>query len=97
MGMKAEAAKWGLLAVAGLVLVTVIGFGMKFVNKRVDRAVLVTSHQYQEGMAERVAILSASLAEVDSRLSGNIASELRSSLEAQRSSINVQLMAARRN
>lgn len=96
MGEKIEATKWFLLIVGGLILLTMLGFIIKPIEKRVEREVLVQSHQYKEGMADRVAVLQASLAEIDARLASGVDEQTRKNLEVQRSTINVQLVAARR-
>lgn len=96
MGEKMEATKWAAWALAIMLVLTVIGYGLRVVDKRVEREVLVQSHQYKEGMAERAAVLRASLAEIDARLAGGVDEQTRKGLIVQRATINVQLAAARR-
>ena len=96
MNEKWEVTKWAGLGVAILIVVTLIGFGLSVVDKRVERKILVSSHQYKEGMADRAAVLNASLAEIDSRLTSSVDAGTRADLEAQRATINVQLQAIRR-
>lgn len=93
--------KWMLvksfaLIVLALLILTGVGFCTRIVGMRVEREVMVQSHQYKEGMAERVAVLQANLAEIDARLLTVQDPNLRAGLEAQRSAINAQLIAARR-
>lgn len=96
MNEKWEATKWVFWGIAILILLTVIGWAMRPISMRVDREVMVQSHQYKEGMAERVAVLQATITEIDIRLSMGLDEKARKGLEAQRSIINAQLIAARR-
>ena len=59
------------------------------ISKRVEREVLINSHQYMEGMADRITTLQASLAEIESRLKSGVDKQTRKNLEAQRSTIIV--------
>lgn len=96
MNEKWEATKWVFWGIAIMILLTVIGWIAMPISKRVEREVLVQSHQYREGMAERVAVLQATLTEIDAKLAMGLDEEIRVGLEAQRSAINAQLIAARR-
>jgi len=96
MNEKWEVTKWVFWGVAILILITVIGWAMKPISMRVEKEVLVQSHQYKEGMAERVAVLQATLTEIDATLAMGLDEEIRVGLDAQRSAINAQLIAARR-
>ncbi len=101
MKEKWEITKWFIFGGVLLLIVIAIGWALMPVGKMVERKVLVESHQYKEGMADRAATLRASLAEIDSRLAYMVATEtedtqLRGDLEAQRATINVQLNAIRR-
>ncbi len=97
MNEKWEATKWVFWIIGIVLLLTVIGYALMPISKRVEREVLIQSHQYKEGMADRVATLQAVLAGIDNRLaSGNIDEQMRTGLEAQRATIIVQLTAARR-
>lgn len=97
MGEKTEATKWFFLVMGGFVLLVLLGGGFMIFGKRVEREVLVQSHQYREGMADRAGVLRASIAELDTRiLSGTLDATTRSGLEAQRSALNIQLNAIRR-
>ncbi len=88
--------KWVAFVIAVMLLLTAIGYVLMPVSKMVERKVLVESHQYKEGMADRRATLEASLAEIDSRLARGVDEQTRNDLEAQRSTINVQLNSMRR-
>lgn len=93
---KWSATKWFFLCIAGIIILVVLGWFLMVGEKMVERKVLVESHQYKEGMIDRHDTLEASLAEIDTRLKGNISEQTRQDLEAQRATINVQLQAARR-
>lgn len=86
--------------IIGIFLLGAVGVGFKYVfapiEKRIERKVLVESHQYKEGMADRAAVLRAALAEIDARLTMGVDEETRKNLVMQRSVINVQLNAMRR-
>lgn len=63
-------AYWTIWKVAPIIIViAVIGFTLKSVgligSKAVERQVMVNSHQYIEGMAQRAAILKANIVEID--------------------------------
>ena len=95
--MKLRATAIKIKAIIAMILIIIFSsYALMVVSKRVERAVLVQSHQYQEGMAERVAIMQASLAEIDARLVGTLDASIRSDLKAQQATIRVQLAAARR-
>lgn len=96
MNEKWEATKWVFWGIGVMLVLTVIGYDLMPISKRVEREVLVQSHQYKEGMADRAAVLSASLAEIDARLAGGVDEQTRKGLEVQRATINVQLNATRR-
>lgn len=96
MNEKWEATKWVLWGIGVLLVITIIGYALMPISKRVEREVLIQSHQYKEGMADRIAVLQASLAEIDARLTGGVDEQTRKNLEVQRATINVQLNAARR-
>lgn len=96
VGKKIEASKWVAWGIGILVLLCFIGFGVAIVAKKAERKILVESHQYKEGMADRSAVFRASLAEINSRLASGVDDATRADLEAQRSMINVQLKATRR-
>lgn len=91
-----EATKWVMWAIVICVFITIIGWAMRPVDMVVERAVLVNSHQYKEGMSDRAAVLGASLAEVESRLMTTSDSETRKGLENQASALRIQLNATRR-
>lgn len=87
MNEKWEATKWVFWIIGIVLLLTVIGYALMPISKRVEREVLIQSHQYKEGMADRVATLQAVLAGIDNRLaSGNIDEQMRTGLEAQAAS-----------
>ena len=96
MGEKWELSKWWFWCIAMVVIaVIVIGIGMP-ISKRVEREVLVQSHQYKEGMADRAEVLSASLAEVERRIMTESDPNMRIGLENQASTLRIQLNATRR-
>ena len=96
MSEMKEATKWVLWAITICVFITVIGWVMKPVDMAVERAVLVNSHQYKEGMADRASVLGASIAEVESRLMTTSDPTTRKGLENQASALRIQLNAIRR-
>lgn len=68
-----------------------IGFALRPVDKMVDRAVQVNSHQYIEGMEQRARVLEANIAEVDALLLMN--PENKEALLAQKRALSAQLKA----
>lgn len=90
-----ESTKWAFWAIAVLVALTIVGWALRPISMRVEREVMVQSHQYIEGKAERIAILEANLAEVEARLV-SATGDSRASLEAQRSALFAQIGAAKR-
>ena len=93
---RKEIMKYVFLAIAIGVLITIIMLAFKPVNVAVERAVMVNSHQYKEGMAERASVLSASLAEVENRIMTASDQSIKAGLENQASAIRIQLNAIRR-
>ena len=76
-----------------IILVCVILFGLSSLirvgGKMVDRQIMVSSHQYKEGMNQRAATLQASIAEIDVMLmqgKGNA-----DELEGQKMILNAQI------
>jgi hypothetical protein len=61
---------WKFLPVIGLLLL--IGFGLRGLglvgSKVVERQVMVNSHQYKEGMAQRAGVLKANIEEVNAMI-----------------------------
>ena len=53
MNEKWEVTKWAALVLGIVLVVIAIGFVLRPVSMRVEREVLVQSHQYKEGMADR--------------------------------------------
>lgn len=96
MNEKWEVTKWAAVIVAIVLVVVVIGFALRPVSMRVEREVLVQSHQYKEGMADRVAVLQATISQIDIQLTTELDEQTRRNLINQRAVINVQLNAARR-
>ena len=96
MNTKWETVKWAMLITAIVLVLVVIGWALKPVSMRVEREVLVQSHQYKEGMADRAAVLRATIAEIDIQLATESDEQIRAGLSKQRSVINVQLNAIRR-
>lgn len=91
-----DATKWVLLGGAILLVLTGVGYALRPLNMFVDRQVMVNSHQYQEGRAERLSLLEANLAEVEALLRNEKDQTVRGNLEAQKSALNAQIKAARR-
>lgn len=81
----------GLVALTALIL-SAIGWVLRPVNVMVDRAVMVNSHQYAEGMSQRAMVLQASIAELDGRIA--MQPENVAELRGQRRALNIQLQAA---
>lgn len=75
---------WGLNS-AGLIF-----------SKKVERAVLVNSHQYIEGMAQRGAVMRANLAEAQALLANETNEEARANIQTQISVLKAQLSAITR-
>ena len=96
MSEMKEATKWVMWAIAIGVFVIAIGWVLRPVDMAVERAVMVNSHQYKEGMADRAAVLGASIAEVESRLMTTSDPTTRKGLENQASVLRIQLNAMRR-
>lgn len=97
MGEKTEATKWVVWLIAVLTVLLFLGGISMIFSKRLEREILVTSHQYMEGMADRASILRASIAEIDSTLLRSTLDDVtRNNLESQRSALNIQLNAIRR-
>ena len=85
----------------GLILITSTIFGItslisKPVNTAVDRIVLEQSIQYDSAKKDQIAMLEATLIEIDSKLSIINDSEIRKNLEAQKMTINALLTAAKK-
>ena len=93
---RKETMKWVFLTIVIGILITIIALAFKPVNVAVERAVMVNSHQYKEGMAERYSVLSASLAEVENRIMTASDPTIKAGLENQASAIRIQLNAIRR-
>lgn len=78
-----------------LVLMTVTGLGLRWVNMRVDREVLETSHQYHEARKMELVTYDAQMAELRAQLDNpELTDGQRADLEAQMASIRVLLRAA---
>ena len=93
---RKEIMKWVFLTIVIGILITIIALVFKPINVAVERAVMVNSHQYKEGMAERSSVLSASLAEVENRIITASDPNIKAGLENQASAIRIQLNAIRR-
>jgi len=93
-----EATKMFMFVGILILIVLSVSWALWPVQKTIERKVLVNSHQYQEGMADRASTLRASLAEINSRLNtiGENEIQLRNDLLAQKATITVQLNAIRR-
>jgi len=83
----------GILAI--IVVMFLLGWGTKIIDMKVERSVLVNSHQYIEGQNSERKILQAALAEINSRLHSLTPKQeyMRNGLLAQRATIKVQLNA----
>lgn len=99
MTEKREFTKWWILIVVLLLLTIPTFFALNsaglFFGKKVERAVLVNSHQYIEGMTQRGAVLTGSLMEAQARLAAETDPEVRRSIESQISVLKAQLNALR--
>ena len=62
-----------------------------------ERKVFEQSYQKQAGDQERLDTFQAQLAEIDTRLAGQLDDATRNGLQAQRSAINIQIQTVRRN
>lgn len=85
---------------AAILIIFVVGaisIGFSVMMTAGERAVLVNSHQYKEGMIDRARTWEAELAGIEQRLSGQLDETTRKNLEAQRAVLNVQLQSARRD
>lgn len=100
MGEKREFAGWWFFVLALLVLSVPVLWGLNsaglFLGKKVERAVLVNSHQYIEGMAQRGALLQSNIAEAEAVLAGTSDSEVRKNIQSQLSALRAQLNAISR-
>ena len=99
MSEKTEFAGWWLW-VLGLVIISIIALAALnaagiLTRTVVERKVFEQSYQKQEGDRERLATFRAQLAEIETRLSGQIDETTRSNLEAQRSALNIQIATIR--
>jgi len=98
---KRYATKWVLWGIAMLIILSVVGFGLNavglFGHTVVERVVFENSFQYKEGRKAELTTYEAQLAEINSQLANpNISEDKRSTLEAQKASINVLRNAAER-
>jgi hypothetical protein len=96
MNEKWEASKWVFWGIIMVLVITAIGYVVMPISKKVERKVFIESHQYKESMVDRSATLQAAIAEINSRLAGNIDEQTRADLEAQKAAINIQLNSMRR-
>lgn len=98
MGEKVEFSKWWLLVVVLMLLTagifTAAQMGLLPFWKKVEREVLVNSHQYKEGMNQRAATLSANIAEIEAQLLNPTLDEgTKANLNAQLAALRVQFRA----
>lgn len=102
--MKVEALKWWLLGLVALVITFVVlgtagalgGAVSRWFGVKVERAVLVESHQYKEARSTEIATYEAQLAELRGQLARPDLNEAdRARIEGQISSINILLKSAR--
>lgn len=87
--------KWAVIAIGLAFVLAIGGFILRPVDMAVERAVLVTSHQYKEGMEQRANILQANIAEIDAMLVTN--PENRAQLMAQKRALTAQYNATLRD
>lgn len=80
------------ILVLTLLIFTGIGWILKPVDKMVDRAVMVNSHQYKEGMEQRAITLQSNIAQLEGRIAMN--PENVEELRAQKRALQIQLQAA---
>lgn len=91
-----DATKWVFWGFLVLLVLVGVNFALRPLDMFIDRQVIVNSHQYQEGRAERISLLEANLAEVEALLRNEKSQTVRDNLEAQKSALNAQIKAARR-
>lgn len=100
MSEKREFAGWWFFFLTLVVLTIPVLWGLNsagmLLGKKVERAVLVNSHQYIEGMAQRAATLKANIVEAEAQLSIAQDAETRSNINAQLAALRVQLGAISR-
>lgn len=100
MSEKKEFLKWTLVVVVAFVIVVIVGtvtgaFGRWF-GMRVERAVMVESHQYREARSSELATYEAQLAELEGRLAReDLSASQIAEINAQIRSINVLMRSAR--
>lgn len=83
-----------IAVVFAVIVFTGLGWVLSVGGKRVERMVMVNSHQYIEGQNQQIAIFRANLTSVDSLLVVEKDPEVRKRLMAQKMSIQAQLQAA---
>ena len=83
------------LSIITLAILFAFSSGALFLGKKVERAVLVNSHQYIEGMEQRGAIMQANLAEAQARLAAESDPEVKANIQSQISVLKAQLSAIR--
>ena len=91
--MKSSMNVFKRLCVWLLILSVFLGiiYGIRVSDVRLDREVMVKSHQYKEGMAQRAATLRANIIQIDAMLQSN--QRNRDNLIAQRHALLAQLNA----
>lgn len=97
---KREVGGWWMwivgLMVVSLIIFGALGYMGKLTGTAVERAVFENSYQYSAARKGEIAVFTAQLAEVNSRLmTGNFTDAERNDLEAQASVLRIQLAAAR--
>lgn len=76
--------------IGAVVILTVVGWVLKPVDVAVERMIIKNSFQYKEGMAQRGAILEASILEVENRIRMEQDEEISAGLENQLSALRAQ-------
>lgn len=99
---KKEMGKWwmwilGLMVVTGIIT-TMLSYAGVIGRTVVERKVFENSYQYSEGQRARVNLFEAQLVEIERKLGNPELDETtRANLEAQASSVRIQLGAAKRS
>ena len=99
---KKEFGRWWMWILGLLVVTTIVTTALNYAGiigrTVVERKVFENSYQYNEGQRARISIFEAQLAEIERKLVNRELDETtRANLEAQSSSVRIQLGAARRS
>lgn len=84
------------LCIAAVVVLALAGFALWFTNKAVERVETTSSYQHEAAKRETIALFTAQMVEIDTRLSTETDPAVRRNLEAQHEALRVQVEAAKR-